>query len=218
MALGAGTLCLSGCASLELLAVGGVSYLITGKGLSDHALSYMMDEDCAFHRIITESSLCQENRLNDDDANDIMLAEVDTEELPKANEPDVVIAESDDMIAANGFQPDSLEPVQFSTAALQLSDEYTENTEIFAVVGSFNDLQHAFKRSVMYRVYNTHIIENPTGSDTLYRVVVGPLDNRELISQIPMDLEAENQPPWGLDLCIDNMMPPPCSGGFLAKN
>lgn len=38
--------------------VTGISYLFTGKGMSDHALSVAMKKDCAVHRIVVEGRVC----------------------------------------------------------------------------------------------------------------------------------------------------------------
>ena len=36
----------------------GISYLFTGKSVSDHALSVAMKQDCAIHRIVAGSRVC----------------------------------------------------------------------------------------------------------------------------------------------------------------
>lgn len=56
----ASSLMLSGCATLELFSFGvsGLSYAVTGKSISDHALSTVMDQDCALHRAVTDEQVC----------------------------------------------------------------------------------------------------------------------------------------------------------------
>lgn len=59
--------CLPGCAFLPTLpplldyaswALSGVSYVLTGKGPSDHALSFMAKKDCSLFRIIRGKPIC----------------------------------------------------------------------------------------------------------------------------------------------------------------
>jgi hypothetical protein len=85
-------------------------------------------------------------------------------------------------------------------------------------VGSFNDLKYAFERSTLYRIYNTQIIETPKGSETRFRVIVGPISDRGLVSHIPNKVDGNSQPHWAIELCEDSLMPPPCDGSLLAKN
>lgn len=53
-------LSLSGCASLQLMSWGasGLSYVVTGKSISDHAISTVMKKDCALHRSIFGEQTC----------------------------------------------------------------------------------------------------------------------------------------------------------------
>ena len=53
---------LSGCASLQLLSFGasGISYAVSGKSISDHAISTVMEQDCALHRVVMEENVCSE--------------------------------------------------------------------------------------------------------------------------------------------------------------
>ncbi|NQZ11224.1 MAG: hypothetical protein HRT35_29070 [Algicola sp.] len=55
-------LVLSGCASLQLLSFGAssISYAVSGKSISDHAISTVMEQDCALHRVVMEENVCSE--------------------------------------------------------------------------------------------------------------------------------------------------------------
>ena len=55
-----GCLSLSGCATLELVSFGatGISYMVTGKSLSDHAISAVMQKDCALYRTVIGEQTC----------------------------------------------------------------------------------------------------------------------------------------------------------------
>ena len=63
------TLLLSGCSlplSVQLAswALDGISYVATGKSVTDHGISMVVDQDCALLRGITEGSICRENISN----------------------------------------------------------------------------------------------------------------------------------------------------------
>lgn len=51
---------LGGCATLDFLSLGvsGVSYIVTGKSLSDHMISAFKQEDCAMHRALQGEQAC----------------------------------------------------------------------------------------------------------------------------------------------------------------
>lgn len=189
---------ISGCASLELLAVGGISYLVTGKGLSDHALSAVMDQDCAMHHLLSDRPLC-ENTVTDTDEN-VLLA--------KESSPDIAtddpILEVDDRVELAV----QVEPVVPRKLSPQSDSAPIEN---YAVVGSFNDLRFAFERSMLYRNYNSLIVENPESSGTRFRVVIGPLQDKSLTDMINIDEHHTGEAIWNIELCADSLLPPPCA-------
>ncbi|WP_281558318.1 hypothetical protein [Thalassomonas sp. RHCl1] len=51
---------LSGCATLDVLMVSatGISYLVSGKSISDNIVSAVIDEDCAAHRLLLNKDVC----------------------------------------------------------------------------------------------------------------------------------------------------------------
>ena len=60
----AGVVLLNGCAvasgfKIASLAANRLSYLVTGKSLSDHVISGAMASDCALHRIIEGHAPCR---------------------------------------------------------------------------------------------------------------------------------------------------------------
>lgn len=57
-------LLLSGCASTELLIVSGFSYLVSGKSVSDHAISAAMEQDCAAYRMVLGDPICSDRPTN----------------------------------------------------------------------------------------------------------------------------------------------------------
>jgi len=60
------TLLVSGCAmpfsvSVASFALDGLSYASTGKSITDHGLSMVVDKDCALLRGFTEGHICRED-------------------------------------------------------------------------------------------------------------------------------------------------------------
>ncbi|WDE10194.1 SPOR domain-containing protein [Thalassomonas haliotis] len=51
---------ISGCASLDvvMVAASGISYLVSGKSISDNIVSAVIDEDCAAHRLLLNKKVC----------------------------------------------------------------------------------------------------------------------------------------------------------------
>ncbi len=62
--LGAAALVVSGCSLLPapvgiaLLALDGVSYVVSKKSVADHGISIVMQQDCALWRGVTEGRIC----------------------------------------------------------------------------------------------------------------------------------------------------------------
>lgn len=57
---------LSGCAlppavSVASFVADGVSYVITGKNTTDHAISAVVGQDCALIRVVSEKDICDPN-------------------------------------------------------------------------------------------------------------------------------------------------------------
>lgn len=78
---------LAGCALPPAVVIGsyaadGLSYLITGKSVSDHALSEVVGEDCATWRIVKLENPCREYEDDQQDEDDILLASVSPEAAP----------------------------------------------------------------------------------------------------------------------------------------
>ena len=55
-----GVLVLAGCAASPTLIAGAVSHASTGKGLSDNALSMIIDQDCSSCRLVHGAKICRD--------------------------------------------------------------------------------------------------------------------------------------------------------------
>ncbi len=49
---------------IETTAINGASYLTTGKGVSEHVISGMADQDCKLYNIIDGKRVCQNYQLD----------------------------------------------------------------------------------------------------------------------------------------------------------
>jgi hypothetical protein len=216
--------CLSGCAlTLEMMAISGISYLATGKSLSDNAFSLVTNRDCALHRVMINEVICAENTLPTSDTNDEFL-------LARSEVPDTIKTELTTAQSAFNSVPEEYENVpyaitatfntanarDFSFATEETKTSLTEylSAQTFAVVGSFNNYQYAQRRNDKYMNFNPQIIKNQADSVTQYRVVVGPINHDDFIAGLPKMVGAETQLPWEIDLCVDDMFPPPCNNNF----
>ena len=216
--------CLSGCAlTLEMMAISGISYLATGKSLSDNAFSLVTNRDCALHRVMTNEAICAENTLPTSNTNDELLlarsevpAPIKTEVTTAQNTFNSVPEEYEDVPSAviATFTPANIR--SFSIAIEETKTPLTEHlsAQTFAVVGSFNSYQYAQRRNDKYVNFNPQIIKNQADSATQYRVVVGPITHDDFIAGLPTMVGAETQLPWEIDLCVNDMSPPPCNNTY----
>lgn len=215
---------LASCASLELIAAGGISYLLTGKGLSDHALSLTMDQDCATHRLLFDEPLCVPDSISNETPDVLIASNSQPPENIGDSQPEAVESEEAVILAQELTSPSEETAILTSGVdsiddliGVDLPYEPEPLAEIYAVVGSFNDLKYAFERSTLYRIYNTQIVEAPKDSNIRYRVVIGPLQDKGLIEHIPQKSNIDTNPHWAIELCSDSLLPPPCEGQLLVK-
>jgi hypothetical protein len=216
--------CLSGCAlTLEMMAISGISYLATGKSLSDNAFSLVTNRDCALHRVMTNDAICAENTLPTTDTNDELL--LARSEVPDTIKTEVTTAQNTLISIPEEYEDiPSTVIATFNTAntrdlSFAIEETKTPLTEhlsvqTFAVVGSFNNYQYAQRRNDKYVNFNPQIIKNQADSATQYRVVVGPIKRDDFIAGLPKRVGAETQLPWEINLCVSDMSPPPCNNNF----
>jgi hypothetical protein len=216
--------CLSGCAlTLEMMAISGISYLATGKSLSDNAFSAVTNRDCALHRIIMNQAVCVENEQVPSDTNDeFMLARnttADTKKTELTEAQNIIypakdLAESLPSDVGAGFATVSMSDFSVLIDEPKVKATKYSSAQTFAVVGSFNNYQYAQRRNEKYLSFNPQIIKNRADSATKYRVVVGPVKRHDFIAELPVMVGAETQLPWEIDLCVNDMSPPPCNNTY----
>lgn len=101
---------LSACAptvvTLATLAASGISYVATGKSVTDHAITLVAQRDCALHRVVRGESPCQGQVFVEDETLAAADAETDIQ-LASAAGPSLAIGPSSAIVTA-GLQRDGL--------------------------------------------------------------------------------------------------------------
>ncbi|MBE1298417.1 MAG: hypothetical protein GJ680_00705 [Alteromonadaceae bacterium] len=195
------TSCTSGCATLELLAASGVSYLITGKSITDNAVSIVSGQDCALHRIVTETSIC-ESATSAESSTLLTANGVDNSDVQDAR----ISALAQDFVAELDVPVDSIEPQEASNSAA-----------VYAVVGSFFNQQFALERQKLYVDFDAITVMVKTDSGNVYRVIAGPFDDKEFTDELPNFVGKEVNAPWAIELCPDTLDAPPCDSSLLVS-
>lgn len=210
------SICLSGCVlTMEMMAISGLSYLTTGKSVSDNAYSLVTNQDCALHRIILGDPLCVGDVSEQN--NSLIVSTAVITSTPAI--PITIQATSDqnrDLSQDINMYSSELGLVDYSlttTSENQSSNEY-QPFHKFTVVGSFNNYQYAKERKEKYLHFKAQIIKTPPSSITKYQVVVGPIESETFVVELPIMVGDETQLPWDIELCINGMTPPPCNNSF----
>ncbi|MEM0911879.1 MAG: SPOR domain-containing protein [Pseudomonadota bacterium] len=227
----------SACAITEVVAISGISYLVTGKSMSDNALSMVTNMDCAAHHLLSGDAVCLEKESLVLDTP--YLAFAPTQEVkyeaplmpaqfkdrPKDFYPVATAARFDSTPSATQDDDDKLNTAMYTqlrgdTSAIETSSktvEYasadTPDSSLYAVVGSFSTEQNAETRRKLFHSFSPQISESVSGEKTLYRVVIGPLSYREEIASFHWFTDIEKTSPWVISLCADNLSEGPCRKG-----
>lgn len=129
---------LTACASLELSAVSGIAYLITGKSLSDHALSQVVQKDCALHRFLLSQSICSDKDSNqplDTQEPDVLLAQTSE---PPASDAVATPIESE-QIAQNDISVTFADSLSLPQKASSDAQESSYNNDLVAALNTTLD-------------------------------------------------------------------------------
>jgi uncharacterized membrane protein len=158
------TFALSGCTSLEVVAFIGssVTYFVSGKSWTDHAVSAVTQQDCAMDRIIQGKVICVP--VNDPErvAEDAVAVEVAS--VAEIIEKPVEILESPLV--------ESIPAVQEPSSSL-FSE--TSESNMFAVLGSYTNPEFAEDQLKRYARFEPSLTQSTYQGSTRYRVIVGPL-------------------------------------------
>ncbi len=200
---------LAGCVNIPpMLAVAsyaadGVSYLASGKSVSDHGISYVIGQDCAVWRMVKGESVCHEPGV------------VASATAPRSNDegrsaPIVVAASAEVRGTEAGMRPSlSREPLK----ALQAPPKSSAIAGIdgrYLVLGSF--VTEAGARNLAFRYSGDReiVAQATVGGRSYYRLLAGPFQGEEMKEARSRALSAGIRDAWVIDLCQDSLRPPPC--------
>lgn len=196
----------SGCATLELLAATGISYLVSGKSLTDNVMSVALEQDCAMHRVLLDESVCDDATPEQESSTLLATTEQEKNKGITSSKPLNEDTSKATAVVARPGRASLLESSMINTGAAQL----------FAVVGSFNNYQFAQNRLKKYAQFDSYIVEAGT-ENIAYRVVVGPLSTVADMTALPTKVGEETADPWLLEMCHDGLTLKSCQSGLLAK-
>jgi len=199
-------LLLTGCATLQLVSLGisGMSYLTTGKSLSDHAISIMAEQDCALHRVVLDEMVCRKTNRVEQNTLETQVAKID---IPF--EPELLVKSSVKSTLRLSTQIKTNNK-QLLHAPVRLKPR-NNTVEYYKVIGSFNNKAYAITRAILYQNLNAKVILSDDHRHIKYRVVYGPVAKNTKISRINKITDTEKQPDWLIGLCKNNLQPPPCN-------
>ena len=231
---------LGGCSTLSLLslAASGVSYVVTGKSMSDHVISALRAEDCALHRMLDGRAPCNDWPISDGMAlagnTPAVPLKIEEDEVPAMLAvPESTLVAINRQVAretapsAGNALPDPVNDAGRTVVLTAEQDEpviaaldmdYVSEVEIapespvaFRVVGSFGELGNARARQNQLAALNAELVINESTTAARYRVVVNPNQSAYL------DWLASNQQDFGLSrawvlpLCPSTLQAPPCT-------
>ena len=201
---------LNGCAmaagfQIASVAATSLSYLISGKSLSDHVISGAMGSDCALHRLIEGQAPCRTEGEALVANSETGLAGTTTALAFTSATP----LEIQDSSAPSIDTPDpSWQATGDFDKELSLFDADLMvdggGPRLFVVLGSYRELQNA--RTHLTRAEGARITPAIIDDQQHFRVVLGPYgDSISALARSETGLQG-----WPVWLCPDTLQAPPC--------
>lgn len=196
-----GVLLLAGCGLppavvIASYAIDGVSYVTTGKSMTDHALSAATRQDCAMHRLITDSGNVCSQILSDDEllafADDTSLRALDGD-VPVSLPAPVPVP----VLVASVGSGQEEEPAVFGGVAAPVPGER------FLVIGSFANAENAGRLVDDLTLLSAATATVDIDGRTMHRVVV-PAEMGERLADAGID------DAWPIELCGGSLTAMPC--------
>lgn len=208
----------SGCAlppavTVASLAADGISYVASGRTVSDHAISYAAQEDCALYRAIQGESICHpEGATEQGVALASVSAPLDIAEAPLKTESE----------AAAQLEPAAGEPATLSVEAAPRVERDEEVAALapvtlvdkrwvypgergveatFLALGSYRFRTNAVSVAERYVDHSPYIVTTFVDGERYYRVVAGPYSEAEIADAKVRLVEAGVPSPWRVRLC-----------------
>lgn len=205
---------LAGCVNIPpILAVAsyaadGISFVASGKSVSDHGISYITGQDCAVWRVVKGESVCHDPVLVASAT--VPRSSDEGRSAPVAAAASAEVREAELRLNA-GL---SREPLKTTPpGAHQATPKPPVTAAIdgrYLVLGSF--VTEAGARSLAHRHSGSReiVAQATVGGRNYYRLLAGPLGAEEMKEARSRALSAGIRDAWVIDLCQDNLRPPPC--------
>ena len=230
---------LSGCATsgaMTLMSLGasGVSFAVSGKSLSDHALSVVLDRDCAFWRPVKGEPICRDGSAHDEQLASIEPVVMETgwpRSRPTAQTDGIGVGGQTSVEALRIISRPSSTAYEISgsapVSALRVASGNPETEERvrapapefsvshdeprrFWVLGSFADRGNA--TALAARISGVSVMTVELSVGIRHRVVFGPGNFAR--PGLPNELTSQGvKDAWPLTLCVPHLKAPPCLPG-----
>lgn len=192
-----GMLLLAGCGLppavvIASYALGGASYVTTGKGVTDHAISAVSGQDCALHRMVTEAGNVCDDVLSDD----IFLAE---NAITEGWAPG-----GDLSIGASALVATPVVVAKPVAPAFGGVPSRNEPGERYLVLGSFADADNADRMALKLADMEAAAVATDVDGRAMHRVVV-PMDWKTEVAAAGFD------DAWPVELCPGTLEAAPCA-------
>ncbi len=192
------------------MALDGASFVATGKSVGDHALSAVVDKDCALLRVVTEQ-----------DVGAVCRNYTSEEERDAAVAPAVVSAfktmftkiEPRKVPPRTDVGPVPILPVALTggTGMSGARDENIENRRgIYLMIGNFPSIEGAEKLAARVTGISTVIAPAMAGDVRYFRVVAGPIAPGETNAAQSRLTAVGIDHSWAARLCASDLGAPPC--------
>lgn len=178
------TLLLSGCAlpvsvQIASFAATGFSYMTTGKGISDHAVSAVTEQDCAIHRIALGEEMCSET----DDKGSVVVENSPATATPAVDQSAdrlrdsmIELAKNTDTSQQSAPLAASLPPVNDALVAIADTLSNVSDNKGHFVIGHYQEFTAAEKVRTEHAALGTKIRMILRDGTLLYKVTAGPFN------------------------------------------
>jgi SPOR domain len=168
---------LSGCFLPPGLAVAsyaadGASYAVSDKSISDHGISTVTDQDCATWHAIVGRAVCE------DPNHPVPMASLDDRGGNRQEVLNVPRPQAKPVIAV--AKTSAPAPAAAALADRGPARAVPQTGAHYLIIGSFADRRRAERLAEAYAVYRAQVIEVTQNGREMSRVVLGPLDEREV--------------------------------------
>ena len=192
----AGAVLLNGCAvasgfKIASLAANGLSYLVSGKSLSDHLISGAMGGDCALHRLIEGQAPCRATEQSS---------------VAAAKSQQTIVQSSSSVTDVNPSWQ-KVDYLENNMTRVEADPGLDSGPQLYLVLGSYQALGNAEKH--LAREEGAQLSPAVVNAKRHFRVVLGPL-GASISTLVRSRTSRRNPGGWPVWLCPGTLRAPPC--------